>query len=79
MTVRDHLRKEAREESTLSGGLRRAIHASPLSLTDVAGQIGISPIQLDEFLTGERTLRSDIMDRLAHVLGYDLTAVRTSL
>ena len=27
---------------------------------------------LDGFLTGERTLRSDVMDRLARVLGYEL-------
>jgi hypothetical protein len=29
-------------------------------------------VVLDEFLTGERTLRSDVMDRLAKVLGYQL-------
>ena len=72
MTARDQLRKEAREEATLSGDLRRAIHASPLSLTAIAAQVGISPLLLDEFLTGERTLRSDVMDRLAGVLGYGL-------
>jgi hypothetical protein len=27
---------------------------------------------LDEFLTGERTLRSDILDRLAQALGFVL-------
>ena len=72
MTARDQLRKEAREEATLSGELRCAIHASPLSLTTIAAQIGIPPILLDEFLTGERTLRSDVLDRLAGVLGYAL-------
>lgn len=77
MSARDQLRKEAREEATLSGELRRAIHASPMSLTDIAAEIGISPILLDEFLTGERTLRSDVLDRLAGVLGYDLSPVRT--
>jgi hypothetical protein len=76
MTARDQLRKEAREEATLSGELRRAIHASPLSLTAIAAQVGVSPILLDEFLTGERTLRSDVMDRLARVLGYGLTPIR---
>ena len=75
MTARDQLRREAREEATLSGELRRAIHASPLSLTAVAKRVGMSPIMLDEFLTGERTLRSDVMDRLAGVLGYGLTPV----
>ena len=76
LIARDQLRKEARDEATLCGELRRAIHASPLSLSAIASQAGIDPTQLDEFLTGERTLRSDVMDRLAAVLGYDLTSVR---
>jgi len=76
MTARDQLRKDAREEATLSGELRRAIHASPLSLTAIATQAGVSPVLLDEFLTGERNLRSDVMDRLAGVLGYGLAPVR---
>jgi len=73
MVVRDRMRKEARQEATLSGELRRAIHASEHSLTTIAQQAGIPPLLLDEFLTGERTLRSDVMDRLADVLGYQLT------
>ena len=77
MTARDQLRKEARDEATLSGGLRRAIHASPLSLSAIASQTGIDPILLDEFLTGERTVRSDVMDRLAGVLCYDLAPARS--
>ncbi len=76
MAARDQMRKEAREEATLSGQLRRAIHASGLSLSAVADQTGITPLLLDEFLTGERTLRSDVMDRLANVLGCQLS--RTS-
>lgn len=76
LVARDQLRHEAREEATLSGELRRAIHASPMPLTAIASQIGISPILLDEFLTGERTLRSDTLDRLAGVLGYGLSPVR---
>ena len=54
------------------------IHASPLSLTEIATQVGITPLLLDEFLTGERTLRSDLMDRLAAVMGYGLMPIRTS-
>jgi hypothetical protein len=77
MTARDQLRKEARDEATLSGELRRAIHASPHSLTAIASRAGIDPILLDEFLTGERTLRSDVIDRLAGVLGYELTPTRS--
>ncbi len=76
MTARDQLRKEARAEATPSGDLRRTIHSSPLSLSAIARQARIDPIMLDEFLTGERTLRSDVMDRLAAILGYDLTPAR---
>ena len=73
MVARDQLRHEVRGEATISGELRRAIHASQQSLSRIAAQVGISPVFLDEFLTGERTLRSDVMDRLAGALGYDLT------
>ena len=76
LTARDQMRKEAREEATLSGELRRAIHASELSLSAIAAQAGITPLVLDDFLTGERTLRSDVMDRLAHVLGCQLGPIR---
>lgn len=70
LQARERARKEAREEATLSGELRRSIAQSDLSLTEVAHKTGIAPSLLDEFLTGERTLRSDVMDRLANVLGY---------
>jgi hypothetical protein len=72
LAERDRMRKEAREEATLSGELRRAIHGSPLSLSTIAEGAGISPLVLDEFLAGERTLRSDVLDRLASILGYVL-------
>ncbi len=68
----DQMRKDARDEPTLSGELRRAVHASPMSLAKLAAHAGIMPPALDEFLTGERTLRSDVMDRLAHGLGFHL-------
>ena len=71
MAARDQMRKEAREESTLSGELRRAIHASQLSLSAIASQAGVTPLVLDDFLTGERTLRSDVIDRVADILGLD--------
>ncbi len=68
LTQRDQARKEARDEPTLSGELRRAIHSSPLSLRRLAENSGIPVLALDEFLTGERTLRSDVLDRLASSL-----------
>jgi hypothetical protein len=76
LTARDRMRKEAGAEPTLSGALRRAIHASQLALTSVAARAGVTPLQLDEFLTGERTLRSDVFDRLAAALGFELQAAK---
>jgi hypothetical protein len=72
LAERGRRRKEAREEATLSGELRRAVHRSPLPLSAIAVRVAISPLALDEFLTRERTLRSDVLDRLAGVLGYVL-------
>lgn len=72
LQARDQMRKDARDETTLSGELRRAISLSEFSLAEIAARIGVTPIMLDDFLTGERTLRSDILDRLAGVLGYEL-------
>ncbi len=73
LIARDQMRKEASEEATLSGQLRKAVHASDLTVSVIAARVGIPLLVLDEFLTGERTLRSDVMDRLAAVLGYALS------
>lgn len=70
---RDQMRKDARAEHTLSGELRRIIHENDLSLAEIAARAGLTPIMLDDFLTGERTLRSDVMDRLSGVLGCELS------
>jgi hypothetical protein len=73
LQARDQMRKDACQEATLSGELRQAVHESDLSLAEIAARAGITPIVLDDFLTGERTLRSDVIDRLTIVLGYELT------
>jgi hypothetical protein len=73
LQARDQMRKDARQENTFSGDLRRAIHESELSLAEIATRAGITPIMLDDFLTGERTLQSDVIDRLAIALGYELS------
>jgi hypothetical protein len=73
LQARDQMRKDARQESTLSGELRHTIHESELSLAEIATRAGIDPIMLDDFLTVERTLRSDVMDRLTIALGYELS------
>lgn len=63
----------AAQERTLSGELRRAIHSSRIPLTRVARDIGVTPLDLDRFLTAESILPSDAIDRLADVFGYSLT------
>ena len=71
----DQLRKNASEEDTASGALRRAIHQSDLPLPQIADRVGISLLELDRFLTGEATLASDVIDRLAEAVGCRLVQV----
>src|SRR4051794_29813901 len=63
--------REAQTEDTLSGHLRRAVQGSPRELPEIAAAAGISLSQLNGFLSGRQTLRSDVMDRLA--LAVDFT------
>jgi hypothetical protein len=66
---------DAMREATTSGALRRAIHGSKLLLPDLAERAETDMDTLDAFLTGERTLTSDIIDRLAKILKLKLQAV----
>jgi hypothetical protein len=68
----DQLRKAAAEEDTFSGALRRVIHMHELSLTQIAGKCGIAVEELDEFLSGERTVEPSVIDRLVEILGSEL-------
>ncbi|HEX5102639.1 MAG TPA: hypothetical protein VFV87_02435 [Pirellulaceae bacterium] len=72
LVARNQLREEARREPTLSGALRRAVRDSHRPLHHLAREIGVEAVQLDEFLTGERRLFSDVMDRLARAVGVEL-------
>jgi hypothetical protein len=69
LAQRDARMNEAAAENTLCGHLRRAIHQSRRPLGDLARGSGIATIVLCEFLEGERTLRSDVLDRLTQALG----------
>ena len=75
LIARDRLRKAASEEDTASGALRRAIHKSDLLLPQIADRVGITLLELDRFLTGEATLPSDVIDRLAESVGCRLVQV----
>ncbi len=72
---RDVRMREAADENTLSGHLRRAIHLSRRPLRDVGRDAGISTTLLCDFLEGERTLRSDVLDRLAQAVGVTISLV----
>ena len=77
LIARERLMREAAEENTFSGELRRAIHAGERDLVALAEIVGITPIQLSEFLAGERTLRSDVLDRLVAAIGACLVVGTT--
>ena len=63
---------EAQHEPSLSGQLRQAIHHSGRLISQIASEAGITTQQLSEFLAGDRTLRSDILDRLSAIVGGSL-------
>jgi len=65
----------AMRERTTSGALRRAIHSSKILLPDLAERAQTDMDTLDAFLTGERTLTSDIIDRLTKILKLKLEAI----
>lgn len=60
---------EAAAEHTISGHLRNAIHHSGRPLKTIAAHAGIDAFALCDFLEGTRTLRSDVLDRLAQAIG----------
>ena len=60
---------EAAAENSLCGHMRRAIHRSGQSLKKIAAEVGLDVFVLCDFLEGTRTLRSDVLDRLAQAVG----------
>ena len=63
---------EAAAENTVCGHLRKAIHQSRRRLDGIARDAGISVESLCDWLSGDRTLRSDVLDRLAQAVGADI-------
>jgi uncharacterized protein YfaQ (DUF2300 family) len=62
--------RQAAAEPTITGALRAAVHRHDKPLPVIAVEAGLAVEQLDAFLTGDQTLRSDVLDRLANVLGF---------
>ena len=69
----DARRAAASAEDTLSGHLRRAIHASTKPLHAIADDAGISRAALRDFLEGLHSLQSDELDRLTAAAGVSVT------
>src|SRR5438477_2426089 len=77
LLVRHQMRHDARNEKTLSGALRRAVHAFPLSPMKIAARAEISWPDLSGFLTAEKTLPSDAIDRLVKVVKLRIPTARS--
>ena len=65
----------AQREPTLSGQLRRAAHRDWRDPGEMVKELGISREEYSDWLAGEGTLTSDVMDRLAKLLGLELVAM----
>ena len=65
--------REAAAENTMSGRLRRAVHQSRRPLDTIAGEAGIPVELLCDWLAGDRTLRSDVLDRVAQAVGAEMS------
>ena len=72
---KDQRLSDAMRERTTSGALRRAIHSSKILLPDLADRAQTDMATLAAFLTGDRPLASDIIDRLTKILKLRLTAI----
>lgn len=64
--------RDAAEERSHSGALRRAIHSSKILLHDLADRADTDMTTLDAFLTGTKPLTSDVIDRLTKILKLKL-------
>lgn len=73
LAERDARMREAAAEDTLCGHVRQAIHRSRRPLGEIAREAGISTTVLCDFLEGERTLRSDVLDRLTQAVGVTIS------
>ena len=66
---------EAKQENSICGELRRAIHRSGRLVREIATEAGIPSQQLVEFLEGGRTLRSDVLERILQAVSAEVTIV----
>jgi hypothetical protein len=73
---RNQLAHDAMKEKTFSGSLRRAIQESGFLLPDLARRADVAIGDIADFLTGEKTLPSDAIDRLVKILKLRLPTIK---
>ena len=73
---RDQMAHDAMREKTFSGVVRKAIHRCKILLPDLAARSEVKMDEIADFLTGEKPLSSDALDRLVKVLKLKLTNKR---
>jgi hypothetical protein len=73
LQARNARMSQAAAEDTLSGHLRRAVHASPRPIRDIARHAGIQSDTLCDFLEGTQALPSDVLDRLMQAVGVAIS------
>ena len=66
--------QDAAADTSISGALRRAIHTGSRTVNQLAQDVGIDSGHLSEWMQGERTLRSDVLDRLGLALGVTISS-----
>jgi DNA-binding phage protein len=70
--------REAAAENTVSGHVRGAVHRSQRPLDTIARDVGITAELLCDWLSGDRTLRSDVLDRVAQAVGANIAVTLRS-
>jgi hypothetical protein len=64
--------RAAASEDSFSGHVRKVIHQSRIPLPSICRQAGIEWETLRAFLAGESPLPSDVIDRIAQVVRFDV-------
>jgi transcriptional regulator with XRE-family HTH domain len=59
----------------LSDQIRDAIEASPMSRYAICKEIGFSQSTMSRFINGETGISMDVLDRVADIIGMNITTV----
>jgi transcriptional regulator with XRE-family HTH domain len=68
----------AKRSGRFSDEIRAAVDAAGMSRYRICVEIGISQATMSRFMTGRGGLSMDVLDRLAEVLGLNVTVKRAT-